>query len=213
MSPRKVESPLERPLGTPPDTSAEEPAEDPASAAGLVDTLAEDPRWEALGLAGLAERAAGATLRHLRLDPGRYEISLLGCSDARISELNADFRGKPQPTNVLSWPSAERGPARPGARPRLPGPDPGGARELGDVAIAWETCAREAEAEGIDPADHATHLVVHATLHLLGFDHETDADAELMEGIEREVLAALGVADPYAPGAQAASGTEPPPRA
>ncbi len=208
-----MEAPLERPLEASPDTSAEEPAGDPASAGGLVDALAEDPRWEALGLADLAERAAGATLRRLGLDPGRYEISLLGCSDARIAELNADFRGKPQPTNVLSWPSAERGPVRPGTRPRLPAPDPGGVLELGDVAIAWETCSREAEAAGIDPAHHATHLVVHATLHLLGFDHETDADAELMEGIEREALAALGVADPYASGAQAPSGGEPDPRA
>jgi probable rRNA maturation factor len=192
---------------------AEDPAEGLGPAEGLVDTLAEDPRWEALRLAELAERAAGATLRRLGLDPRRYEISLLGCSDARIAELNADFRGKPQPTNVLSWPSAERGPARPGARPRLPAPDPGGLRELGDVAIAWETCAREAAAEGITPEDHAAHLVVHATLHLLGFDHETDADAELMEGIEREVLRAIGVADPYAEGAQAPSGGEPDPRA
>lgn len=198
---------MERPL----ETSPEDPAESPVG--GLVDTLAEDPRWEALGLAALAERAAAATLRRLGLDPARYEISLLGCSDARIAELNADFRGKPQPTNVLSWPSAERGPARPGALPRLPAPDPGGVRELGDVAIAWETCAREAEAARIDPAHHATHLVVHATLHLLGFDHETDADAERMEGVEREVLAALGVADPYASGAQAPSGQEPDPRA
>ncbi len=208
MRPQAVEAPVERPLATRP----EDPAEG-SPAGGVVDTLVEDPRWEALRLADLAERAAGATLRHLRLDPRRYEISLLGCSDARIAELNADFRGKPQPTNVLSWPSAERGAARPGARPRLPAPDPGGLLELGDVAIAWETCAREAEAEGIAPADHATHLVVHATLHLLGFDHETDADADLMEGIEREVLAGLGVADPCAPGAQAPSGGEPDPRA
>lgn len=213
-----MERPLRTSPGTPPDTPLDgaweaSPGEGPAAAGGLVDTLAEDPRWEALRLADLAERAAEATLRRLRLDPSRYEISLLGCSDARIAELNADFRGKPQPTNVLSWPSAERGAARPGAVPRLPPPDPAGPRELGDVAIAWETCAREAEAGGIDPAAHATHLVVHATLHLLGFDHETDADAELMEGIEREVLAALGVADPYAPGAQAASGPEPDPRA
>lgn len=197
-------------MGTPLETEDDAgPPEPPDGTAGLVDALAEDPRWEALRLGALAERAAGATLRRLGLDPGRYEISLLGCSDARISELNADFRGKPQPTNVLSWPSAERGALRPGRMPRLPAPGPSGLLELGDVAIAWETCAREAGAAGLDPAHHATHLLVHATLHLLGFDHETEADAELMEGVEREVLLSLGVADPYAAGAQAPSDATP----
>jgi len=197
-----VEAPLDSPSAL--DGETEEPAD------LLVDTLAEDRRWEALRLGPLAERAAQATLRRLGLDPLRYEISLLGCSDARIAELNADFRGKPQPTNVLSWPSSERGAARPGGRPRLPPPDAAGPVELGDIAIAWETFAREAAAAGIEPAGHATHLLIHATLHLLGFDHETDADAALMEGLESEILAGLGVADPYAAGAQMASDQEPP---
>ena len=78
---------------------------------------------------------------------------------ARIAALNADFRGKPAPTNVLSWPSGE-GPAAPG-EPRF----------LGDLALAWETCLAEAEAAGIAPADHVTHLVVHGVLHLVGYDH------------------------------------------
>jgi probable rRNA maturation factor len=197
-------------MGTPlaMDADASPPAP-PDGAGGLVDTLAEDPRWEALRLGHLAERAAGATLRRLGLDPGRYEISLLGCSDARIAELNSDFRGKPQPTNVLSWPSAERGASLAGRMPRLPAPGPSGLLELGDVAIAWETCAREAEADGIDPAHHVTHLLVHATLHLLGFDHETEADAELMEGLEREVMGSLGVADADAAGAQGAAEATP----
>lgn len=168
---------------------------------GLVDTLAEDPRWESVGLDALAARAAAAALRRLGLDPARYEISLLGCSDARIAELNADFRGKPKPTNVLSWPSAERGAARPGAMPRLPAAGGDGPAELGDVAIAWETCAREAQEAGLSPEHHVTHLIVHATLHLLGFDHEREADATLMERIETEILLGLGVADPYADGA------------
>ena len=149
-----------------------------------------------MGLARLAERAACAALRGLSLDPSGYEISLLGCNDARISELNADFRGKPQPTNVLSWPSAERGAARAGLRPRLPPGDALHPVELGDIAIAWETCAAEARAGGLDLAHHATHLIVHGTLHLLGFDHDRDADAELMERLEASILAGLGIADP-----------------
>jgi probable rRNA maturation factor len=178
----------------------------PAAAPSLVETLVEDSRWEALDLDALAERGARTALERLGLEPGDFEISLLACSDARIAELNADFRGKPQPTNVLSWPSEERGAARSGEMPHLPGPTPPIALSLGDVAIAFETCAREAEALGRPLAHHALHLLVHGTLHLLGFDHEREADAELMEGLESEILRGLGVADPYAGVAQGAMG-------
>ena len=163
----------------------------------LVDSLTEDHHWDSLGLEALAEAAAGATLTRLGLEPSAYEISLLGCNDARIAELNADFRGKPRPTNVLSWPSAERAARTEGEMPRLPGPSPHGAQELGDIALAWETCIAEAAAAGRTAADHVTHLVVHATLHLLGFDHERQGDAALMEGLETEILGNLGIADPY----------------
>lgn len=163
-----------------------------------TETLTDDPRWEAAGLADLAARAADATLSHLGLDPMTCEISLLGCDDARIAALNESFRGKPAPTNVLSWPSEERAPDAPGTRPALPEPDmPGEAVELGDIAIAFDTCAREATEAGLPLADHATHLIVHATLHLLGYDHEIDADADLMEATEIEILASLGLKDPY----------------
>lgn len=172
-------------------------AEPPSAETPLVETLVEDPRWEALGLESLAERGAQAALRRLGLEAEAYEISLLACNDARIAELNADFRGKPQPTNVLSWPSEERGAARAGEMPDLPEPFPPMALALGDVAIAFDTCAREAEEAGRSLPDHALHLLVHGTLHLLGFDHERDADAALMEGLETEILRDLGVADPY----------------
>lgn len=158
----------------------------------VVETVIEAEGWEALGLAGIAERAARATLRHLGLEPERYEIALLGCDDARIASLNAEFRGRRLPTNVLSWPSEERQ-ADPGTPPEVP--EPG---ELGDIAIAFEICRAEAEAGGKRIEDHATHLMVHAVLHLLGYDHETEPDAELMERTEAEVLAGLGLHDPYA---------------
>lgn len=166
-------------------------------AAMIVDCLTEDHRWDALDLGALAETAAAAVLGRLGLDPEGYEISLLGCNDARIAELNADFRGKPQPTNVLSWPSDERGAHMAGEMPQLPHPGATGPVELGDIAIAWETCAAEAQAAARPLRDHALHLLVHGTLHLLGFDHERDADAELMERIEVEVLGTLGLPDPY----------------
>ncbi|MEQ9259678.1 MAG: rRNA maturation RNase YbeY [Roseovarius sp.] len=161
----------------------------------LIDLIVEDARWEEAGLHVLAEDAATATLRHLGLDPGDWEISILACDDKRISALNSDFRGKPQATNVLSWPSEERGAEAPGAAPALP--DPGPDPELGDIAIAYETCAREAAEAGRPLAHHATHLVVHATLHLLGYDHIRDPDATLMERIEVEILGKLGLPDPY----------------
>jgi len=163
----------------------------------LVDCLTEDHRWESLGLGDMAEAAALAVLDRLGMDPSDYEISLLGCNDSRIAELNADFRGKPQPTNVLSWPSEERGAAVAGAMPVLPAPSPMGPVELGDIAIAYDTCLAEAQAAGKTLVDHATHLLVHGTLHLLGFDHERPADGALMEGLEIEILGNLGISDPY----------------
>jgi probable rRNA maturation factor len=164
----------------------------------LVDTLIEDPRWEALGLDTLAEAAARAALSGAGLPVEGFEISLLGCDDRRIAELNADFRGKPQPTNVLSWPSDERGADRDGAAPRRPRPGPEGMPdELGDIAIAYETCAREAAEQGKDVKDHVMHLLVHGTLHLLGYDHVRDGDAALMEGLEARVLDGMGIANPY----------------
>jgi probable rRNA maturation factor len=100
--------------------------------------------------------------------------------------------------DVLSWPSEERAAASPGEMPHLPPPNPvGPPLELGDIALAFETCAREAAEAASHSNDHVTHLVVHGLLHLLGFDHETDPDAELMEGLETRILARLGVPDPY----------------
>jgi len=158
----------------------------------IIDPVIEDSRWQAAGLAALAERAAAATLGHLGLDPAAHEVALLACDDARIAALNAGFRGKPVPTNVLSWPSDDRTAAEDGGTP-----PPAEEAELGDIAIAFDTCAREAEEQGLELADHATHLVVHGVLHLLGYDHERDLDATLMEGLETAILGKLGIADPY----------------
>lgn len=164
----------------------------------LVDTVIEEPRWETAGLDAMAERAGRAVLAELGLAPGGFLICVMGCDDDRIATLNADFRGKPKPTNVLSWPSADRAPAAPGLAPDLPDPgDSDDPAELGDIAIAWGVC--QAEAAGQDKAfgDHVTHLVAHGVLHLLGFDHMTEQDAALMEGIEIRALATLGIANPY----------------
>jgi probable rRNA maturation factor len=105
--------------------------------------------------------------------------------DRAMRKLNLTYRGKDKPTNVLSFPSGETEESR---RPRRP---------LGDVAIALGTVKREAKAQGKTVGDHVTHLMVHAVLHLLGYDHEADPDAEEMEALERKALATLGIADPY----------------
>lgn len=162
-----------------------------------IDLVIEAGEWQDVTLKPLADRAVQAALIHLGLDPEAWEVTLLACDDARIAELNADFRGKPRPTNVLSWPSAERAPETPGARPAPPKPDMFGDTHLGDIALAHGVCSAEAATGRISLPDHLTHLIVHGLLHLMGYDHETDADAALMEGLETEILGNMGIADPY----------------
>ncbi len=158
-----------------------------------IDILIEAPEWEALDLPALAQAAGMAALVELGLDPARHALSVLACDDARIAVLNTEFRGKPVPTNVLSWPSEDRAPDEAGQSPDLRGlPE-----ELGDIALAFQTCASEATDGNKPLADHVTHLIVHGLLHCVGYDHETDPDADLMEGLETRILARLGVADPY----------------
>ena len=139
--------------------------------------------WSAL--ADRAVRAAIANSRHPSLIERDTEVSVKFSSDAEVRSLNAAWRGKDKPTNVLSFPMAE-------------GSALDGEPMLGDIVLAHGVCAAEAATAGINVADHASHLVVHGTLHLLGYNHETsDEDAESMEGIERRALASLGIADPY----------------
>lgn len=164
----------------------------------LTDTIIEDTRWSAVDFEVLSETAAQAVMAHLGMAAETFEIAVLACDDARIAELNADFRDKDKATNVLSWPSEERGVDVDGDVPALPEQSfPGVPEELGDIAISYDTCAREAEAAGKPMAAHVTHLMVHGTLHLLGYDHVRDKDATLMEGLEATILGKMGLADPY----------------
>lgn len=167
----------------------------------LTDTNCEDDRWQVAGLGDLAERAAQATLVHLGLQVQAYEIAVLGCDDTRIAVLNADFRGKPRATNVLSWPSEDLSAEEEGGAPLPPEPDVDGEDDephhLGDLALAYDTCAQEAAEQGKSTSDHVTHLIVHGVLHLMGYDHIRDADATLMEGLEIEILGNLGLDNPY----------------
>lgn len=166
--------------------------------ADLVETVVEHDAWARTGIETLANAACGATFGLLELDPAGFGVVVLACDDARIAALNAAFRDSARPTNVLSWPSQDRAAPRPGTRPARPRPGPAGdPAHLGDIAIAWETCLREAEEAGRPLRDHVLHLLVHGCLHLLGYDHQREADAALMEGLETRILASLGVPDPY----------------
>ncbi len=144
--------------------------------------------WEAL-----AAKAADATLRIApELANPRLVTSMLFTTDNVIRTLNHDWRQKDKPTNVLSFPMLERG--------DLVHLDPGeGPPEmLGDIALAQETCAREAAEKGLALEHHTAHLIVHGLLHLAGFDHETgEADAQAMEEMEVKALALMGIANPY----------------
>lgn len=163
-----------------------------------ADILIEDPAWEGVDLDAVAHRAFDVTLSELGLDPSNFSVSVLACNDGRIAQLNADFRGKPTPTNVLSWPSEDRAPTAHGAMPQLPDANLSGPEtELGDIALAYGVVTREAEAADKPFEHHLVHLLVHGCLHLLGFDHINDADGDLMESWERRILARMGVPDPY----------------
>jgi probable rRNA maturation factor len=130
------------------------------------------------GAERLVRRAACAAYAGARRK-GRASLVVALADDRCVQSLNARDRKKDRPTNVLSYPSGERG-------------------SLGDIVLARQTVWREARAQGKTAADHLSHLVVHGTLHLLGYDHETgEVDARRMEALERRVLAKLGVADPY----------------
>lgn len=138
----------------------------------------------------LAARALDAACQTLGLDCAASEVSLLFCDDARIRDLNGEWRGKDAPTNVLSFPAVDLTPDLLVSTPLPP--------VLGDIVLARETIMREAELENRPVDHHLAHLIVHGFLHLLGYDHEDDDEAELMEGHERRILAGLAIADPYA---------------
>lgn len=164
----------------------------------LVECVIEDARWQDFGLEPLALRAVRASLAELSLPETGLTLSVMGGDDARIAVLNEEFRGKAKPTNVLSWPAWDLAADEDGGAPEAPEiGKPDHPEALGDIALAWETCQREAEEAGKPMADHVTHLVVHGLLHCLGYDHVRDADATRMEALEVRILASMGLPDPY----------------
>lgn len=142
----------------------------------MIEVEVEDPAWEAALPAAEAHARAAAEVA----TPPGAAVTVLLTDDETVRDLNARFRGRDRPTNVLSFPA-----------PAMAAP------HLGDIALAYGVCAAEAEAQGKSLADHLRHLVIHGALHLQGHDHESEAEAEAMEALERTLLAGMGVADPY----------------
>lgn len=150
-----------------------------------LEIIVEAPAWNALrGVKPALRRAISAAAAPMQLEES--ELAIVLTDDAAIRELNRRWRGSDKATNVLSFPA--HGLVPPGSGPR----------PLGDVVIAYETMAREAQEQGLPLTHHLTHLAVHGFLHLLGYDHESDTEAETMEQLERDILARLDVPDPYA---------------
>ncbi|MGM4902630.1 rRNA maturation RNase YbeY [Tardiphaga sp. 866_E4_N2_1] len=135
-------------------------------------------------------RAIEAAAAMVDTDTADAELAVMLTDDAGIRTLNQNWRGIDKPTNVLSFPALQppEGADEPDDMPRM----------LGDIAIAYETTRREADEEEKSFANHLSHLAIHGFLHLVGYDHEKDDEAEEMEALEREILATLGIPDPYA---------------
>ena len=150
-----------------------------------LEIIVEAPAWNALrGVKPALRRAISAAAAPMQLEES--ELAIVLTDDAAVHKLNRRWRGSDKATNVLSFPA--HGLVPPGSGPR----------PLGDVVIAYETMAREAQEQGLPLTHHLTHLAVHGFLHLLGYDHESDTEAETMEQLERDILARLDVPDPYA---------------
>jgi probable rRNA maturation factor len=143
----------------------------------MIEVEVDDEAWQdaVADVPGVVGRAASVALGDTEGD-----VVILLADDAHVQQINAQFRDKDRPTNVLSFPAPDS------ARPHL-----------GDLILAYGVCAAEAAQQGKSLSDHLSHLTIHGVLHLLGHDHEVDAEAEAMEAQERRLLASLGIADPY----------------
>jgi len=162
------------------------------SIAILIEVIAESAEWTNAvpGAESVCERAAAAAFGAVRPSTKGAEASVILADDAHIMRLNADYRGRHEPTDVLSFPMVGEG-----GMPVPPSPDQ--PLLLGDIVVAFETSAAGAAAGEKPLADHLSHLVVHGMLHLCGYDHLAEAEAKEMERLESQILSGLGGADPY----------------
>jgi probable rRNA maturation factor len=162
----------------------------PPFALPITEVLVVAECWQTEpGAEAVIHRAVATAAEMVDAGIGEAELAVMLTDDAGIRTLNSNWRGIDKPTNVLSFPALPpTGPAGPDDAPRM----------LGDIAIAYETTRKEADDEQKPFDHHLSHLAVHGFLHLIGYDHESDGDAETMETLEQEILAQLGIPDPYA---------------
>lgn len=158
----------------------------------LIEAPWDAGEWETIGEAAVRAAVARTPFAALADSPASVEFAIRLTSDDEVHALNRQYRGKDKPTNVLSFPMIQ-----PDLLETVTANSDDGEVLLGDIVLAHGICAAEAQERGIPIESHASHLIVHGCLHLLGFDHQGDAEAEAMEAIERDVLAALGLHDPY----------------
>ncbi len=166
----------------------------------IAQVIMEDERWQTCDLPALANRAFAPVFKGHSLNPNLWSIGVLGCDDTRITALNATFRDKPKPTNVLSWPTFALSPAQAGQIPANTGFED----SLGEIALAYETVLGETQNNNTETHpikmsfnDYVCYLLIHGCLHLLGYDHETSEDAEAMQRREKEYLAVLQINHPF----------------
>jgi probable rRNA maturation factor len=157
----------------------------------LVEGWPAETDWTALTALTVTTAIAATPHKALITSHQRIEVSIKFTDNAEVQALNLNYRGKDTPTNVLSFPMIA-----PDLIAAIANMDEGEIL-LGDIVLAFETCAREAGERGIAIAAHATHLIVHGTLHLLGYDHNMDEEAETMEALEQMIMASLGLHNPY----------------
>lgn len=157
-----------------------------------INLIIDSVKWQThpLGYESLVFDIVKAVLKH-ELISDFVELNVRLTDDAVMQQLNKDFRHQDKPTNVLSFPAEPEDEMSPFYNPAL--------LQLGDIALGYETLEREAKEQGKSFKDHFTHLLIHGTLHNLGFDHQTDAEAEEMEGLESQILNSLGISNPYNP--------------
>lgn len=170
-------------------SQGEEPCGTPAERGAVIDLTVSDPGWRAAcpDIERLVDGAARAALA-IGAAAATAELGVMLCDDRMIQSLNREYRGLDKPTNVLAFALDADAP---------PAPETGAPLMLGDVVVARETVIAEAAAAGRPVAHHLSHMVVHGVLHLLGEDHQEDAEARRMEALETRALATLGVPDPH----------------
>ena len=162
--------------------------------------LLKDKRWAEVPLEKIAESALKLVIENFLENKIHFEVSILASNDTKIREFNKNFRGQKTITNIISWPEHELQPKQPGHFPEKLDKskfDTEGTIFLGNLAISYERCSTEAKEKNVNFEDHMLHLLLHGFLHLVGFDHQNDLDANVMENIEIKLLSGVGIKNPY----------------